>query len=124
MTSALTGNATAGVVTDPAGSPNRLLYSGFLVAPPPPPPPASATLTASPGSITAGQSSTLTLTTPSLNYHNVFINGVRPSCVYTTIEVCTLTVSPTVTTTYQSAATDAAGVPYTMPSVVVTVTVP
>jgi len=33
---ALASNATAGVVTNPAGSPNLLLYSGFIGTPPPP----------------------------------------------------------------------------------------
>ena len=124
VSAALTSNATAGVITgNPNGTPNLLLYTGFLLGPPPPPPP-SPTLTADPNSITAGQSSTLTLTTPTNNYHNIFINGVRPSCVYGSNVVCTMTVSPTVTTLYQSEAINGNGVPYTMPSVTVTVTSP
>jgi hypothetical protein len=58
-----------------------------------------------------------------VEYHNVFINGVRPACVAIGgPPVCTLTVTPTETTIYQAVATTAAGVPYLMPSVVVTVT--
>ena len=82
----------------------------------------SATLTATPAILTAGQSSTLRLTMPNLNYHNVKINGMRPSI--TTVGsglVGTLSVSPTATTTYQSTATDSTGAPYVMPSVAVTV---
>lgn len=90
--------------------------------PTPQPTPAPVTLTASPGTITAGQSSTLTLATPTTDYHNVFINGVRPS-VWTCTTTCvgTLAVSPSTTTTYQAVATNSSGQPYAMPSVVVTV---
>ena len=125
VATALSTNATANVITNSSGAPNLLLYTGFLVTGPPPPPPAPATLTASPITITAGQSSTLTLTTPTTDYHNVFINGVRPT-TYNCTTTCTFTlvVTPSATTTYQAAAITAAGVPYTMPSVVVTVTVP
>jgi hypothetical protein len=118
---AITSNATTSVITDPAGSPNRLLYSGFLLTPPAP-----ATLTANPSSITSGQSSTLTLTTPTTNYHGVRINGVFPT-TYSCSTTCTMTlvVSPTQTTTYQSSANDSTGTPYpNMPSVTVTVTSP
>src|SRR5207253_1535104 len=86
------------------------------------PAPGVATLTAAPTSITAGASSTLTLTTPA-GYHNILINDTPPACnSSTTGETCTLVVSPTATTTYQSAATGADNVVYTMPSVTVTVT--
>jgi hypothetical protein len=90
-------------------------------APPPPPSPGAATLTANPTTITSGQSSVLTLFLSTLDYHNIFINNVGPSCaqIGTTFS-CTLTVSPTITTTYQAAATNSGGVPYTMPGVVVT----
>ena len=82
----------------------------------------SVTLTANPATITVGQSSVLTLVTPTLNYHNIFLNGVRPACVTSgTTVTCTLTVSPTITTTYQAAATNSTGTPYTMPSVTVVV---
>lgn len=92
-------------------------------APAPAPKPTTPTLTASPSSITAGASSTLSLVTPTNNYHNIFINGTRPSCTYnTTSVVCSMVVSPSVTTTYQSSSTDANNVPYTMPAVTVTVT--
>jgi subtilisin family serine protease len=44
VTSALTTNATTNVVTSPgAGSPNLLLYTGFITAGPPPPPVANFT---------------------------------------------------------------------------------
>src|SRR5258708_40231809 len=82
---------------------------------------APSTLTASPEPIVNGMSTTLTLTTPTANYFNVTINGVPPT-TWTCTTTCTgtLVVSPAVTTTYQSAATDNNNVPYTMPSVVVT----
>ena len=94
---------------------------------PPPPPPSSppsgtATLTANPATIMSGQSSVLTMFLPTLDYHNIFINSVRPSCVQIgTTYSCTLTVSPTTATTYQAMATNSAGTPYTMPSATVTV---
>jgi PKD repeat protein len=40
VVSALVTNATQGLITNPgSGSPNRLLYMGFIGSPPPPPPP-------------------------------------------------------------------------------------
>ena len=88
----------------------------------PPPPSGTVTLTANPSSITAGQSSTLTLTMPTTNYHNVMINGIRPTlAVVGTTLVGTLVVTPATTTLYQASATDPSGNPYTMPSVTVTV---
>jgi PKD repeat protein len=46
VASALTTNATAGVVTNPgSGSPNLLLYTGFIGGGPPPPPPPVANFT-------------------------------------------------------------------------------
>jgi subtilisin family serine protease len=47
IASTLTGGATPNKVTDPVGSPNRLLYSqlsGTVTPPPPPPPPTGCTL--------------------------------------------------------------------------------
>ena len=106
-------------VTNSSGG-SGTLTGGFTVSPPSP-----VTLTANPTTITAGQSSVLTLVTPTLNYHNIFLNGVRPACVTSgTTVTCTLTVSPTITTTYQAAATNSPGTPYTMPSVTVVVTEP
>jgi glucose/arabinose dehydrogenase len=103
-------------VTNSSGG-SATLTGGFTVSPPGP-----VTLTATPATIAAGQSSVLTLVTPTLNYHNIFINGVRPACVVSgTTFSCTLTVSPTTTTTYQAAATNSTGTPYTMPSVTVVV---
>ena len=96
---------------------------GITNPPPPPPPPSGpVTLTASPATITSGQSSVLTLSLPTLDYHNIFINSTRPLCVPggTTFS-CAVTVAPTATTIFQAAATNSAGTPYIMPSVVVTV---
>jgi predicted GH43/DUF377 family glycosyl hydrolase len=94
-------------------------------SPPPPPPPSqeSATMTADPSTITQGETSVLTLTMPSTDYHNVFINGVRPA-ISCDASSCTgtLAVSPSTTTTYQSMAEDANGNAYAMPSATVTVT--
>lgn len=105
------------------------------VLPPPPvvvvPPPvvpvelpgSPLTLVASPAALAAGQSAVLTLVTPTLDYHNVFINGVRPVPVPSgSGTVWTLAVTPAVTTLYQAVATNAGGVAYAMPSVTVTVT--
>src|SRR5258708_20246658 len=119
--------AAATTTQSSAAAENNVVYlmTRRAVAVTSPPPPPGPTLTANPSSITAGQSSTLTLTTPTNNYHNIFINGVRPTCTYSsTSVVCTMTVTPASTTTYQSSATDANNVPYTMPSVTVTVTPP
>jgi PKD repeat protein len=88
--------------------------------PTPDPAPDLATLTAEPSAIEAGQSSLLTLTCPTADYHNVFINSMRPTFVGA--GVFRLTVQPPVSTLYQAKATNAAGVPYVMPSVTVTVT--
>jgi PKD repeat protein len=88
--------------------------------PTPVPAPGLATLTADPSAIQAGQSSLLTLTLPTADYHNIRINGQTPQ--FTSPGVCTLTVRPTINTLYQSSASNAAGVPYTsMPSVTVAV---
>ncbi len=47
VVNALTGNATTGVVSNPgSGSPNLLLYTGFIGGGPPPPPPGSLMPTA------------------------------------------------------------------------------
>jgi hypothetical protein len=72
--------------------------------------------------IMPGQATMLTLTTPTADYHNVFINGLRPTVIQSGVPtVWALTVTPTITTTYQAAATNTGGVPYVMPSVTVTV---
>ena len=123
------------------GDTYRIMYSGFnanfrgtgrleaiclaTIAAPvesAPPPSTSATLTANPATVKRGQSSTLTLWLPTLDYHNVTINGARPviSCGASTC-TGTLTVWPSSTTTYQAAATNASGTPYAMPSTTVTV---
>ena len=123
LTAALTiaSGATPGArdvtVSSPSGG-TGTLKGGFTVTSSGP-----VTLTAKPATITAGQSSVLTLVTPTLDYHNIFLNGTRPVCVAggTTMS-CTLTVSPTTTTTYLAAATNSAGTPYAMPSVTVVVT--
>jgi outer membrane biosynthesis protein TonB len=49
--------------------------------PTPVPDPELATLTAAPSAIQAGQSALLTLTCPTSDYHNVFINATRPTLV-------------------------------------------
>jgi len=86
------------------------------------PPSGAVTLSASSATVTNGQSSVLTLFLPTLDYHNIFINNVRPTCAPSgTTQTCTLTVSPTTSTNYQATATNAAGTPYTMPNVTVTV---
>jgi hypothetical protein len=80
------------------------------------------TLTATPATITGGQATTLLLSLPTVNYHNIFINGVRPACgVVGAAMTCTLTVIAVTTVTYQASATNSAGVPYMMPKVTVTV---
>jgi hypothetical protein len=90
--------------------------------PPPPPPPAVVTLSALPATIQPGQSSVLTLALPGLDYHNIFISGVRPACMAAgSTATCTLAVTPAASTEYQATATNAAGTPYTMPRVTVTV---
>jgi subtilisin family serine protease len=118
---ALTNNATPSLVINPAGSPNRLVNIGFLLAPQPPPP-AWATLTASPSAILAGQSSVLSFTTTTTNAHSIKINGVSPaySCNATSCSG-SLTVGPTVTTTYTLTAKTASGTPYPGISTAVTV---
>jgi len=89
---------------------------------PPPPPSVTATLTATPSTVRLGQTSLLTLLMPTTDYHNIFINGMRPSLVCTSTTCTgTLVVAPTVTTTYKSQASND-GVPYVMPSTTVTVT--
>jgi len=50
--SAIKGGATANLVTDPAGSPNLLLYSLITAGAPPPLPPPPATITVHVGSLT------------------------------------------------------------------------
>ena len=109
--------------TNAAGTPYALPNVTVTVGVIPPPPVPQVTLVAVPDQLLAGQSSVLTLALPGLDYHNLFINGVRPACVVSgTTATCTMTVTPATTTTYQVTATNAAGTPYTMPSVVVTVT--
>lgn len=98
--------------------------------PPPAPPPvvvvppvSQPTLSATPTQLAIGQAAVLMLTTPTQDYHNVFINGVRPVPVPSgTGMTWTMAVSPSVTTIYQAVATNTGGVPYVMPSVTVTVT--
>jgi aqualysin 1 len=123
---ALVNNGTVGVISNTNGSPNVLLFTGILTAAPPPPPPSSPTLSASPSSIQNGQSSTLTLTCPTTDCHNVFINGVRPTGAQTVNGqlVMTLMVTPTATTTYTSSMTTAANQPWPSASTTVTVTAP
>ena len=79
------------------------------------------TLTAMPATVAPGEGSNLTLTLPTLDFHNLSINGLPPAG---TGLVRTLTVNPTVTTVYQSKATNTAGTPLTMPAVTVAVAVP
>jgi len=106
--------------TGPAGL--RIYVNGVLVTAPPIPPASVATLTANPTSIAAGGSSVLTLFTPTLDYHNVFINGVRPVGVTVgTSTTWTLTVTPSVTTTYKTSMTNSTGVPWPVLSATVTV---
>jgi len=50
VASALIGNATSGIVSNPgSGTPNRMLYSIFGAPPPPPPPPGGSQLLLNPG---------------------------------------------------------------------------
>lgn len=96
-----------------------------IVVPPPvvPVPVTLLSMVATPVTVSTGQAVVLTMTTPTLDYHNVYINGVRPVPVPSgTGMVWTLTVNPTTTTIYQAVATNAGGVAYLMPSVTVTVT--
>lgn len=80
-------------------------------------------MTADPSTIRQGDTSVLTLRMPSTDYHNVMISGVRPSMTCDASScTATLAVSPNKTTTYQSAAEDANGNAYAMPSATVTVT--
>ena len=118
--SALITNATPSLVTNPSGSPNRLLNLEFLLSSAPPPP--WATLTASPSTIVSGQSSVLSFTTTTTDAHVIKINGVSPtySCNATSCSG-SLTVSPTVTTTYTLVAKKSSGAIY--PGISTTVTV-
>jgi hypothetical protein len=88
-------------------------------------PPPAWTFTANPTTINAGQSSLLSFTTTTSDFHRVFINGMRPtySCGASTCSG-SLTVTPGATTTYNLTSIDASGAPYPTLSVTVTVTSP
>lgn len=104
--------------TNSAGTPYPSMSATVTITAPAP----TWTFTANPTSIKAGQSSVLSFTTTTANFHNVKISGQRPT--YTCgASSCSgsLTVRPSSTTTYQLTSTSDAGV--TNPTLTVTVTV-
>lgn len=87
--------------------------------------PSTWTFTAKPATIQAGQSSVLSFTTTTANFHNVFISGRRPTYSCGTSSCSgSLTVAPAATTSYTLTSTNNMGTPYPARSVTVTVTKP
>jgi hypothetical protein len=82
-------------------------------------------LSAAPSTVRPGEPTVLSFSTTTADFHNVFINGTRPT-LRCTATACSgsLTVTPTTSTTYVLTSTDARGVPYPALSTRVTVTAP
>jgi hypothetical protein len=106
--------------TNSSGTPYPSMSVTVTVAAPPA---ATWTFTANPATIQKGQSSVLSFTTTTTNFHNVKINGQRPTTKTCGTTSCSgsLTVTPASTTTYKLTSTNDAGKAYPTLSVVVTV---
>lgn len=109
---AFVNNATNGVVTNPGtGSPNKLLYMGFIGGPPPGDD-FSMTVSPASGAINQGGSTTATITTATTNGNAQSINlsaGGQQSGVTVSFNPSTITSGGTSTVTFSASATAGTG---------------